>query len=202
MRLSEVSVKRPVFATVISLLLVIIGLLAATRLPIRELPNVESPVVSIETIYRGASADVVETKITQIIEDRVSGLEGVTKITSQSVDGRSSINIEFAPDRPVDELNLGKYLFEVRDQATNRLLYSRGYATIFGEWETTAEAKEANRTFHESLRFPAPGGPVQVVVKKRDRRNAFREIWSIVVDPKDMFVDPSPPAPASSKSPA
>ena len=103
MRLSEVSVKRPVFATVISLLLVIIGLLAATRLPVRELPNVESPVVSIETNYRGASADVVETKITQVIEDRVSGLEGVTKITSQSVDGRSSINLEFAPDRPVDE---------------------------------------------------------------------------------------------------
>jgi len=102
-RLSEVSVKRPVFATVISLMLVIIGLLAATRLPVRELPNVESPVVSIETIYRGASADVVETKITQVIEDRVSGLEGVTKINSQSVDGRSSINIEFAPDRPVDE---------------------------------------------------------------------------------------------------
>ena len=86
MRISEVSVRRPVFATVISLLLVIIGLLAATRLPIRELPNVESPVVSIETNYRGASADVVETKI-----------------TSQSVDGRSSINLEFAPDRPVDE---------------------------------------------------------------------------------------------------
>jgi multidrug efflux pump len=103
MRISEVSVKRPVFATVISLLLVIIGLLAATRLPVRELPNVESPVVSIETNYRGASADVVETKITQVIEDRVSGLEGVTKITSQSVDGRSSINLEFAPDRPVDE---------------------------------------------------------------------------------------------------
>jgi len=102
-RLSEISVKRPVFATVISLMLVIIGLLAATRLPVRELPNVESPVVSIETIYRGASADVVETKITQVIEDRVSGLEGVTKINSQSVDGRSSINIEFAPDRPVDE---------------------------------------------------------------------------------------------------
>jgi multidrug efflux pump len=102
-KLSEVSVKRPVFATVISLMLVILGLLAATRLPIRELPNVESPVVSIETTYLGASADVVETKITQVIEDRVAGLEGVTKITSQSVDGRSSINLEFEPDRPVDE---------------------------------------------------------------------------------------------------
>ena len=103
MKLSEVSVKRPVFATVVSLMLVILGLLAASRLPIRELPNVESPVVSIDTTYRGASADVVETKITQVIEDRVAGLEGVTKITSQSVDGRSSINLEFDPDRPVDE---------------------------------------------------------------------------------------------------
>jgi len=102
-RLSEVSVKRPVFATVISLMLVILGLLAASRLPIRELPNVESPVVSIDTTYRGASADVVETRITQVIEDRVAGLEGVTKITSQSVDGRSSINLEFDADRPVDE---------------------------------------------------------------------------------------------------
>ncbi|MCJ7452921.1 MAG: efflux RND transporter permease subunit, partial [Steroidobacteraceae bacterium] len=102
MRLSEVSVKRPVFATVISLMLVILGLLAASRLPIRELPNVESPVVSIDTTYRGASADVVENKITQVIEDRVAGLEGVTKMTSQSVDGRSSIDLEFDPNRPVD----------------------------------------------------------------------------------------------------
>ncbi len=103
MRLSEVSVKRPVFATVISLMLVILGLLAASRLPIRELPNVEAPVVSIDTNYRGASADVVENKITQVIEDRVAGLEGVTKITSESVDGRSSIDLEFDPSRPVDE---------------------------------------------------------------------------------------------------
>jgi len=102
MRISEVSVRRPVFATVVSLLLVILGLLAFSRLSVRELPEVESPVVSIETTYRGAAADVVETKITQIIEDRVSGIEGVTKITSQSVDGRSSINLEFVPERDVD----------------------------------------------------------------------------------------------------
>ena len=103
MKISTVSVHRPVFATVVSLLLVILGLLAYTRLSVRELPEVESPVVSIETAYRGAAADVVETKITQVIEERVSGLEGVTKITSQSVDGRSSINLEFVPDRDVDE---------------------------------------------------------------------------------------------------
>ncbi len=103
MRLSAISVQRPVFATVVSLLLVILGLIAYTRLAVRELPEVESPVVSIETTYRGAAADVVETKITQVIEERVSGLEGVTKITSQSVDGRSSINLEFVPQRDVDE---------------------------------------------------------------------------------------------------
>jgi multidrug efflux pump len=102
-RLSEISVKRPVFATVLSLMLVILGLLSLSRLPVRELPDVESPVVSIETDYLGAAADVVETKITQVIEERVAGLEGINKITSQSVDGRSSINIEFDPSRDVDE---------------------------------------------------------------------------------------------------
>jgi hypothetical protein len=98
------------------------------------------------------------------------------------------------PARPVDETNLGKYLFEVRELGTNRLLYSRGFASIYGEWETTGEAKEVNRTFHESLRFPAPEKPVQVLLKKRDARNAFRELWSLAVDPKDMFVDTSTPA--------
>jgi hypothetical protein len=82
----------------------------------------------------------------------------------------------------------------VIERATNRPVYSRGFASIYGEWETTGEAKTTTRTFHESIRFPAPDGPVQVVVKKRDARNAFREIWSVLVDPKDMFVDPSKPA--------
>ena len=95
------------------------------------------------------------------------------------------------PRRAVDESNLGKYLFEVRDQKTNRVLYSRGFASIYGEWETTDEAKSINRTFHESLRFPSPEAPVQVVLKKRDARNLFREVWSIAVDPKDIFIDRS-----------
>jgi hypothetical protein len=93
------------------------------------------------------------------------------------------------PQKNIDETNLGKYLFEVRDRANNRLLYSRGFASIYGEWETTDEAKTANRTFHESLRFPLPPNPVQVILKKRDPNNAFREIWSTIADPKDMFVD-------------
>jgi len=92
------------------------------------------------------------------------------------------------PERAIDETNLGKYLFEVRDQKTNRLLYSRGFASIYGEWETTDEAKNVNRTFHESLRFPAPTAPVQILLKKRDSKNAFREIWATTVDPQDIFI--------------
>jgi hypothetical protein len=102
------------------------------------------------------------------------------------------------PKKAVDETNLGKYLFEVRDLNSNRILYSRGFASIYGEWETTAEAKSLNRTFHESIRFPAPQDRVQVILKKRDAGNAFREAWSVVVDPADMFVDNSktpPPGP-------
>jgi hypothetical protein len=94
----------------------------------------------------------------------------------------------------VDDTNLGKYLFEVVDRKTNRVLFSRGFASIYGEWETTGEAQSLNRTFHESLRFPAPEDPFQVVLKKRDSDNAFREVWSLLVDPEDMFVDRSEPA--------
>ncbi len=84
-----------------------------------------------------------------------------------------------------------------RDTQRNRLEYSRGFSSIYGEWETTAEAKESARTFSESLRFPAPAAPVQVLLKKREpRTNAFREVWSLLVDPKGMFVDDAAPPPA------
>jgi hypothetical protein len=93
------------------------------------------------------------------------------------------------PNRLVDNTNLGKYLFEVRDRDTGRLLYSRGFASIYGEWETTDEAKSMNRTFSESLRFPAPERPVQIVLKKRDAKNAFRQIWAFNLDPQDKRID-------------
>ncbi len=99
--------------------------------------------------------------------------------------------------RTFDDTNLGKYYFEVTDKNTNRILYSRGFASIFGEWETTAEAKEAHRTFHESIRFPEPNGPVQVVFKKRDQRNAFREVWSVAVNPGAQTVDRTAPSTAA-----
>src|SRR6266852_4738759 len=80
------------------------------------------------------------------------------------------------PKRPLDETNLGKYLFLVLDRGTNRPIFSRGFASIYGEWELTGEAKTLRRTFSESLRFPEPEAPVQIVLKKRDAQNAFREI--------------------------
>ena len=97
--------------------------------------------------------------------------------------------------RLVDDLNLGKYLFEVVDRRTNRVLYSRGFASIYGEWETTAESREVYRSFHESLRFPWPKAPVQVVLKTRDAENSFHEIWSAVIDPDLRFVNPTDRAP-------
>jgi hypothetical protein len=98
--------------------------------------------------------------------------------------------------RLLDDTNLGPYFFEVLDAASGRALYSRGYASIYGEWETTAEAARMHRTFHESLRFPWPLAPVEVVVSKRDGANVFREVWRVAVDPADPAVVPvqRPPA--------
>ena len=102
MILSDISVRRPVFAAVLSLLLVLIGIVSFTRLPVRDLPAIEPPIVSIDTTYRGANAQVVENQITQIIEDRISGIEGIETIASRSRDGRSDITIEFAASRDID----------------------------------------------------------------------------------------------------
>jgi multidrug efflux pump len=102
MIISDLSVRRPVFATVISALLIILGLASLGRLPVRQYPDVESPVVSIETSYRGASAEVIETKVTQVIEDVIAGLEGIEELTSTSRDERSDIRVEFRLDRDID----------------------------------------------------------------------------------------------------
>jgi multidrug efflux pump len=102
MILSDVSVRRPVFAAVMSLLLVAFGLVAFDRLPLREYPDIDSPVVSVETSYRGAAANVVESRITRLIEDRIAGVEGIRFIESTSEDGRSNINVEFDSDRDID----------------------------------------------------------------------------------------------------
>jgi multidrug efflux pump len=102
MVLSDVSIKRPVFATVISLLLIVLGIASLMRLPVREYPAIDPPVVSVTTQYLGASAAVVDTQITELIEAAVAGIEGVKIISSQSRDERSQVTLEFRLTRDVD----------------------------------------------------------------------------------------------------
>ena len=91
--------------------------------------------------------------------------------------------------QPFDETLRGKYAFYVHAQdESGTLLYSRSFSSIYGEWETTGEARERLRTFHESVRFPAPTEAVDLVIKKRDQANAFVEIWRTTVDPHDYLV--------------
>lgn len=103
MIISDLAVKRPVFAMVISLLLVVFGIIAYQRLPLREYPDIDTPVVTIKTEYVGASGNVVETKITQIVEGCVSGIEGLKTIESTSEDGLSTVSLEFDINRDIDE---------------------------------------------------------------------------------------------------
>nr|WP_255594916.1 efflux RND transporter permease subunit [Lysobacter sp. BMK333-48F3] len=100
--LSDVSIRRPVFATVMSLLLIVLGVMAFSRLTLRELPAIDPPVVSVDVTYPGASAAVVETRITQVLEDALAGIEGIESIESRSVNGRASISIEFTLQREIE----------------------------------------------------------------------------------------------------
>jgi hypothetical protein len=93
--------------------------------------------------------------------------------------------------RLLDDTNLGKYLFDVVDAMSGAVIYSRGYATLYGEWETTAEARETHRTFHESVRFPWPTRPVHVVLKKRGPEGDWIELATLEVDPSSHFVNPA-----------
>lgn len=102
MQLSDLSVRRPVFAAVIAVLLCIVGIVGYLSLSVREYPDTDPPIVSVETSYTGAAALVVETRITQIIEDSVAGVQGIQTITSTSRDGTSAISIEFSPSRDID----------------------------------------------------------------------------------------------------
>jgi len=102
MWISDTSVRRPVLALVLNLLIVVFGIMAFTSLPLREYPDIDPPVVSVVTNYAGASATVVENRITEVIEDRISGVEGIRDISSKSVDGRSDITIRFNIDRDID----------------------------------------------------------------------------------------------------
>ena len=102
------------------------------------------------------------------------------------------------PAQPIDVTNRGSQKFEVADAASGKLLYSRGYATVFGEWRSTDEAQSMQRSFQESLRFPMPAAPVKITVYGRDAANAFAPTWSVTVDPNGLDVERvASPAPAT-----
>lgn len=103
MLLSDVSVKRPVFASVLAAMMAIFGLFAYDQLTTREYPDITPARVSVSTGYPGASADIIESRITQVIESELSGIEGIKSMSSRSIDGRSSINIEFEISRDIDQ---------------------------------------------------------------------------------------------------
>ncbi len=93
------------------------------------------------------------------------------------------------PRQLIDDMNLGGHMFRVYDLATNVLIFSRGYCSIFGEWVTVDEAIRGEaRTFHESLIMPFPKGPVQIRIERRDRENIFRTVYDLIVDPDDYHI--------------
>jgi hypothetical protein len=89
---------------------------------------------------------------------------------------------------PIDETLRGKYLFEIIDPDSGNVAWSRSFSSIYGEWETTREAKQMNRTYHESVRFPAQSDEFELVLKKRNATNGFDEIWRLPIDPNDYMV--------------
>ena len=102
MRISEVCIKRPVFATVLSLVVMLIGIVSYTRLPVREYPKIDEPVVTVDTTYRGASAEIIESQVTKPLEDSLAGIEGVEVITSISRAENSQISVRFKLERAPD----------------------------------------------------------------------------------------------------
>jgi multidrug efflux pump len=102
MVLSDLSIKRPVLATVMSLLIILLGYLSFTRMAVREYPNIDPPVVSVRTVYKGATAQVMETAITQPLEDALSGIEGIKTIKSQSREEVSQVTVTFVTERDIE----------------------------------------------------------------------------------------------------
>lgn len=117
--------------------------------------------------------------------DATTEIVGLDRIVSDGVWAGSRTRL-------LDPLDLGKYRFEVRDRESGDVLYSRGFSSLYGEWETTSEAQETYRTFHESVRFPWPRRPVEMVLLKRQEEDEFVEIAAFHIDPDARYVNPEP----------
>jgi len=102
MFLSRISIQRPVLATMMNLVLILFGIIGLSRLPVRELPDIDPPIVSVTTVYPGANAQVVETEVSERLEEQINNIEGIKTLSSQSREGVSSITIEFDLSRDID----------------------------------------------------------------------------------------------------
>ena len=102
MYLSKVCIERPILATMMNLVLVLFGLIALSRLPVRELPDIDPPIVSVTTVYPGANAQVVETEVTERLEEAINNIEGIKTLRSESREGVSNVTIEFDLSREID----------------------------------------------------------------------------------------------------
>jgi len=137
MKLSDTCIRRPVFATVLSLIIVLVGLISYTRLTVREYPRIDEPVVSVSTTYRGASPEVIESQVTKPLEDQLAGIEGVDVMTSRSRSERSFINVRFHLSRDPDAAAA-----EVRDKVSRarRFLPDEIDEPIIAKVEADAQA--------------------------------------------------------------
>jgi multidrug efflux pump len=137
MQLPELSIRRPVFATVLSLAIILIGVIAFQRLTVREYPKIDTPVVSVRTVFKGASPQVIESQITQPLEDSLSGIEGIRTIKSVSREEVSQITVEFVPERNVDSA-----ANDVRDRVARvrNLLPTAADESVISKIEADAQA--------------------------------------------------------------
>src|SRR5215213_6340947 len=140
MQVSDLFIRRPVFSVVVSLLLMVGGLSCLQQLAVREYPQVDPPIVSVSTVYKGASNEVIESRVTELIEGSVAGLEGIRQISSQSQNERSSVTIEFHVGRDPDAAaadvrdRVARILARLPDgidQPVVRLATVNGVATVY-----------------------------------------------------------------------
>ena len=193
MKLSSVSIRRPVLATVMSLTILLFGVIAYSRLPVREYPDIDPPIVSVTTLYRGASPSVVETEITNILEEQFATLEGVKSMTSSSREQGSVIRVEFELNRDVNEAAndmrdrvsrvRGRLPREVDDPVIGKVdanAQAIVWLALFSEQYSGLELSEvADRVLKERIqRLPGVGS----VIIGGERRYAMR-VW---LDPLRM----------------
>src|SRR5881409_4482172 len=120
MFLSKISIQRPILATMMNLALILFGLIGLSRLPVRELPDIDPPIVSVSTVYPGANAQVVETEVTERLEEVINNIEGIKTLRSESREGVSNITIEFDLSRAIDIAARGQIQSTSRAPSTSR----------------------------------------------------------------------------------